>query len=94
MVCMDSCVCSLHVSLPALPPSPGSSIIDGALTASLFNAFLPSWLERKEAASHDTSQVEELQDFLFFTLAGIPGAVLGAVLVELPQLGQRRSMAL
>lgn len=60
----------------------------------LFNAFLPSWLERKEAAHHEQNQVQELQDFLFFTLAGIPGAILGAVLVEMPQLGQRRSMAL
>lgn len=61
---------------------------------SLFNAFLPSWLERKEAAHQSTDQIQELQDFLYFTLAGVPGAILGAVLVEMPWLGQRRSMAL
>jgi len=60
----------------------------------MFNAFLPSWLERKlgnEGSSNTRS--ESLLEYVYYTVAGVPGALVGSWIIGTP-LGQRNSMAL
>ncbi|GAA5891536.1 hypothetical protein JCM6882_004503 [Rhodosporidiobolus microsporus] len=51
----------------------------------MFNVFLPKFLEAKLAASNptgETSQEQTLWDYVLYTLSGLPGSLLGAYLVE------------
>lgn len=59
----------------------------------IFNAFLPSWLERKLGGEGTSSRQESLQEYVYYTIAGIPGALVGSWIIGTP-LGQRNSMAL
>ncbi|KAH8919670.1 MFS general substrate transporter [Atractiella rhizophila] len=59
----------------------------------IFNGFLPSYLERKVIDLDPSSNTleETLRDSVIYTASGLPGAIVGAYLVE-GSLGRRGSM--
>ncbi|BGP19080.1 hypothetical protein JCM10213v2_007167 [Rhodosporidiobolus nylandii] len=48
----------------------------------IFNVFLPKFLETKLSSSPDASAEQTLRDYVLYTVAGLPGSLLGAWLVE------------
>ncbi|GAA5828757.1 hypothetical protein JCM3770_004695, partial [Rhodotorula araucariae] len=62
----------------------------------IFNVFLPKFLESKLASegspSAEATQEETLRDYVLYTLSGLPGSLLGAYLVE-TSLGRARTLA-
>ncbi|GAA5955345.1 hypothetical protein JCM21900_005777 [Sporobolomyces salmonicolor] len=50
----------------------------------IFNVFLPKFLEAKLAngGSGSDSRAQTLRDYVLYTISGLPGAILGAYLVE------------
>ncbi|CED84379.1 Synaptic vesicle transporter SV2 (major facilitator superfamily) [Phaffia rhodozyma] len=64
-----------------------------SLAYTMFNAFLPILLEdRVPEDSAKGGRIEALQELVLYTLAGCPGALIGAYLVE-TTFGRRKSLA-
>jgi MFS family permease len=60
----------------------------------LYNAFLPYLQNLRGAEFGDGSTYLTYRNSLIISSAGIPGALLGGVLVEIPRLGRKGSLAL
>ncbi|BGP42491.1 hypothetical protein JCM10449v2_006496 [Rhodotorula kratochvilovae] len=62
----------------------------------IFNVFLPKFLESKLAAegspATESTQEQTLRDYVLYTVSGLPGSLLGAYLVE-TSLGRARTLA-
>lgn len=74
------------------------------LAYTMVNIFLPKYLQERSGQSHqaegdmDSEQRRQkmqavMQEFLFYSLASLPGSLLGAYLIETP-LGRIKSMAI
>jgi MFS family permease len=75
------------------------------LAFTMVNVFLPKYLESRrgqnaprigitaDSATREEAMRSVLRDFLFYTLASLPGSLLGAFLIETP-LGRIKSMAI
>ncbi|GAA5864177.1 hypothetical protein JCM8547_001280 [Rhodosporidiobolus lusitaniae] len=60
----------------------------------IFNVFLPRFLEAKLAANPSGSSPEQtLRDYVLYTVSGLPGSILGAYLVE-TSWGRAKTLAL
>ncbi|BGP56209.1 hypothetical protein JCM8202_002100 [Rhodotorula sphaerocarpa] len=60
----------------------------------IFNVFLPKFLESKLSDSEPdqtTTPEETLRDYVFYTLSGLPGSLVGAWLIETP-LGRVKTL--
>ncbi|KAJ1309991.1 hypothetical protein OPQ81_006748 [Rhizoctonia solani] len=64
-----------------------------SLAFTMFNVYLPKLLEKRLGAAGGGGRKEALWDIVIFTLAGCPGALIGAWMIESP-LGRRKSLAL
>ncbi|MCJ1428796.1 hypothetical protein MMC29_006707, partial [Sticta canariensis] len=60
----------------------------------LYNAFLPYIQERKGAEFGDASVRITYRNLLVIAVLGIPGALIGGVLVEMPRLGRKGALAI
>jgi MFS family permease len=74
------------------------------LAYTMVNIFLPKYLENRSGSSKQVDDLNNpasrqhnmesvLQEFLFYSLASLPGSLLGAYLIETP-LGRIKSMAI
>jgi len=67
-----------------------------SLAYTMFNVFLPKLLEtRSDSSDGDAAPKtleESLWDIVYYTIGGLPGAILGAYMIE-SQLGRRWSLA-
>ncbi|KAI0269991.1 major facilitator superfamily domain-containing protein [Gloeopeniophorella convolvens] len=65
-----------------------------SLAYTMFNVYLPKLLEARNSAGIQSKSLEgTLWDVVIFTIGGCPGAMLGAWLIEWPQLGRRLALA-
>lgn len=60
----------------------------------LYNAFIPYLLNSRGAAYGDGSTYITYRNSLIIAVLGIPGALLGGVLVEIPKFGRKGALAL
>ncbi|GAA6007178.1 hypothetical protein JCM10207_001534 [Rhodosporidiobolus poonsookiae] len=58
----------------------------------IFNVFLPKFLDAKLSTAPDSSPDDTLRDYVLYTLSGLPGSLLGAYLVE-TSLGRAKTLA-
>jgi len=56
---------------------------------SLYNAFLPALQQSRQFEGGDMSISRSYRDSLIIAVLGVPGALLGGLLVEFPYLGRR-----
>ncbi|WWC58954.1 uncharacterized protein I303_101499 [Kwoniella dejecticola CBS 10117] len=70
-------------------------IIWGAISFgyTMFNVWLPSVLESKASGEGDEAIKEALGDFVLYSLAGCPGSIIGAWMIQ-THLGRRKSLAI
>ncbi|WWC87375.1 uncharacterized protein L201_002264 [Kwoniella dendrophila CBS 6074] len=70
-------------------------IIWGALSFAytMFNVWLPSVLESKATGEGDEAIKEALGDYVLYSLAGCPGSIIGAWMIQ-THLGRRKSLAI
>ncbi|WRT65227.1 uncharacterized protein IL334_002170 [Kwoniella shivajii] len=59
----------------------------------MFNVWLPSVLESKASGEGDEAIKEALGDYVLYSLAGCPGSIIGAWMIQ-TQLGRRKSLAI
>ena len=59
----------------------------------LYNAFLPYIQATRGAAFHDSSTYITYRNSLVVAASGVPGALLGGALVELPRFGRKGTLA-
>jgi len=57
----------------------------------IFNVFLPRWLEYKLSDQGEGSRQDSLRDYALYSLAGCPGSIVGAYIGK-SKLGQKHSM--
>ena len=57
----------------------------------IFNVFLPKYLEAKIGQSAEGTREQSLRDYVFYTVSGMPGSIMGAWLIE-TRLGRKGSM--
>lgn len=62
-----------------------------ALSYTMFNVFLPKLLESRAIQNGGGGRAEALKQYLFYALAGVPGALLGAWMIE-TKLGRKGSL--
>lgn len=60
----------------------------------LYNAFLPYIQATRGAKFHDGSTYITYRNSLIIAVLGVPGALLGGLLVEIPRFGRKGSLAL
>ena len=60
----------------------------------LYNAFLPYIQETRGVDFGDSSTYITYRNLLIIATLGVPGALLGGVLVEIPRLGRKGALAL
>ncbi|KAK9900263.1 MFS general substrate transporter [Cystobasidium minutum MCA 4210] len=59
----------------------------------IFNVFMPKFLEEKLGSEAGTAgRVESLQEYCFYTFAGLPGSLVGAYLEQ--RVGKKEAMAM
>jgi hypothetical protein len=68
-------------------PTPG-------LAFPLYNAFLPYTLATRGHKFHDGSTYITYRNELIIAVLGVPGALLGGVLVEIPRFGRKGALAI
>ncbi|KAK6904238.1 membrane transporter [Kwoniella mangroviensis CBS 10435] len=70
-------------------------IIWGAISFgyTMFNVWLPSVLESKATGEGDEAIKEALNDYVLYSLAGCPGSIIGAWMIQ-TWLGRRKSLAI
>ncbi|WVW78971.1 hypothetical protein I302_100934 [Kwoniella bestiolae CBS 10118] len=70
-------------------------IIWGAISFgyTMFNVWLPSVLESKATGEGDEAIKEALSDYVLYSLAGCPGSIIGAWMIQ-TTLGRRKSLAI
>ncbi|WWD21884.1 hypothetical protein CI109_106372 [Kwoniella shandongensis] len=59
----------------------------------MFNVWLPSVLESRASGEGDEAIKEALNDYVLYSIAGCPGSILGAWMVQ-TRLGRRKSLAI
>ncbi|EJT98804.1 MFS general substrate transporter [Dacryopinax primogenitus] len=64
-----------------------------ALSYTLFNVFLPKLLESRAIKNGGGGRAQALNEYLFYALAGVPGPLLGAWMIE-TKLGRKGSLLL
>lgn len=60
----------------------------------LYNAYIPYILATRGAAAGDGSTYITYRNSLIIAVLGVPGAIIGAFLVELPRFGRRGALSL
>ncbi|WVF70394.1 hypothetical protein IAT40_005184 [Kwoniella sp. CBS 6097] len=64
-----------------------------SLAYTMFNVWLPSVLESKATGEGDEAIKEALSDYVLYSLAGCPGSLIGAWMIQ-TSLGRRKSLAI
>ncbi|KZO97152.1 MFS general substrate transporter [Calocera viscosa TUFC12733] len=64
-----------------------------ALSYTMFNVFLPKLLESRAIQNGSGGRAQALKQYLFYAFAGVPGALLGAWMIE-TKLGRKGSLIL
>ncbi|WVR04249.1 hypothetical protein IAU60_001249 [Kwoniella sp. DSM 27419] len=64
-----------------------------SLAYTMFNVWLPSVLESKATGEGDEAIKEALNDYVLYSLAGCPGSIIGAWMIQ-TRLGRRKSLAI
>ncbi|UZJ56407.1 hypothetical protein CBS101457_005727 [Exobasidium rhododendri] len=59
----------------------------------LFNAFLPLYLQNKQIGTSQNTVSGTYSEYAYISLAGIPGSIIAAFMVEIPRSGRRGAMA-
>ncbi|CAO1614015.1 unnamed protein product [Sympodiomycopsis kandeliae] len=62
------------------------------LAYTMFNVFLPKLLESRLGNQQPTSSTSVMEDYLLYSLASLPGSILGAYLIE-TRIGRKGTMA-
>jgi hypothetical protein len=69
-------------------------ILSTGLGFPLYNAFLPYIQATRGAEFHDGSTYITYRNSLIIAVLGVPGALLGGLLVEIPRFGRKGALAL
>jgi hypothetical protein len=78
----------------------GLDVVDSRLTLDLglgfplYNAFLPYIQATRGAKFHDGSTYITYRNSLIIAVLGVPGALIGGLLVEIPQFGRKGALAM
>lgn len=70
-------------------------LIDSSLYSfPLYNAFLPYIQQLRGASFGDTSTYITYRNTLIIASLGVPGCIIGGILVETPRMGRKGTLAL